>query len=34
MAVEIVEGSLFVLHAMPLRNKYRAECEEAKRWRV
>lgn len=34
MAVEL-EGSdsLLVIHAMPLRDRYRAQYEEAKRWR-
>jgi hypothetical protein len=34
MAVELRDGALFVIHAMPLRKKYEAEYEEAKRWRV
>ena len=34
MAVELEDGALFVIHAMPLRKKYRAEYEEAKIWRV
>jgi hypothetical protein len=33
MAVELEDGDLFVIHAMPLREKYRIEYEEAKRWR-
>jgi hypothetical protein len=34
MAVELQDGALSVIHAMPLRKKYEAEYEEAKRWRV
>ena len=34
MAVELDDGDLYVIHAMPLRDRYRAEYEEAKRWRV
>lgn len=34
MAVESAGGDLFVIHAMPLRDKYRREYEEAMRWRV
>ncbi len=34
MAVELEGGDLYVIHAMPLRDRYRAEYEEAKRWRV
>lgn len=34
MAVESAGGDLFVIHAMPLRDKYRREYEEAIRWRV
>jgi hypothetical protein len=33
MAVELEGGDLYVIHAMPLRDRYRAEYEEAKRWR-
>ena len=32
MAVELESGDLFVIHAMPLRRKYRSQCEEARRW--
>lgn len=34
IAVELDNGALYVIHAMPLREKYRREYEEAKRWRV
>jgi hypothetical protein len=34
MAVRLEEGGILVIHAMALRQKYRAEYEEAKRWRV
>lgn len=37
MAVEVragpAEDALMVIHAMPMREKYRMEYEEAKRWR-
>ncbi len=33
MAVELEEDALFVIHAMPLRDRYRKQYEEAKRWR-
>ncbi len=32
MAVELEEGSLLVIHAMPLRDRYREQYEEAKKW--
>jgi hypothetical protein len=32
MAVELDSGDLFVIHAMPLRHKYRSQYEEARRW--
>ncbi|HEX6844310.1 MAG TPA: hypothetical protein VF235_04260 [Actinomycetota bacterium] len=32
MAVELDKGDLFVIHAMPVRRKYRARYEEARRW--
>jgi hypothetical protein len=32
MAVELESGDLFVIHAMPLRRKYRPQYEEARRW--
>jgi len=34
MAIELAEDDLFVIHAMPLREKYRADYEEAKKWRI
>lgn len=34
MAVELANGSLLVIHAMPLRDRYRKQYEEAKRWRT
>ena len=34
MAVEVEGGNLYVIHAMPLRDRYLAEYEEAKRWRA
>jgi hypothetical protein len=33
MAVELEDGDLLVIHAMALRNRYRAQYEEAKQWR-
>ncbi len=33
MAVELEDGSLLVIHAMALRDRYREQYEEAKRWR-
>ena len=33
MAIELEDGSLLVIHAMPLRDRYREQYEEAKRWR-
>lgn len=32
MAVELEDGSLYVIHAMKLRKKYQAQYEEAKKW--
>ncbi len=32
--MELEDGALYVIHAMPLRKKYQAEYEEARRWRV
>lgn len=32
MAVELANGDLLVIHAMPLRPKYRAQYQEALRW--
>jgi hypothetical protein len=34
MAVEGPKGELVVIHAMELREKYRAQYKEAKRWRL
>jgi hypothetical protein len=33
MAVELDDDSLLVIHAMPLRDRYRKQYEEAKKWR-
>ena len=33
MAVELEDDSLLVIHAMPLRDRYRPQYEETKRWR-
>jgi len=33
MAVELEDDSLLVIHAMPLRDRYRKQYEEAKKWR-
>lgn len=33
MAVELEDDALFVIHAMPLRDRYRKQYEEAKKWR-
>jgi hypothetical protein len=33
MAVELSGGDVLVIHAMPLREKYRAQYEEAQKWR-
>ena len=33
MAVELDDDSLFVIHAMPLRDRYLKQYEEAKKWR-
>lgn len=33
MAVELEDGSLLVIHAMALRDRYREQHEEAKKWR-
>lgn len=33
MAIELEDGSLYVIHTMKLRKKYRARYEEAKKWR-
>jgi hypothetical protein len=34
MAVELSGGALYVIHAMPLRERYRPQYEEAKKWRL
>jgi hypothetical protein len=34
IAVEVSEGDLLVIHAMALRDKYKVQYEEAKRWRL
>jgi len=34
MAIELDSGDIYVIHAMPLRKKYRPRYEEAKRWRI
>jgi hypothetical protein len=34
MAVELSGDDLYVIHAMPLRAKYRPQYEEAKKWEV
>lgn len=33
MAVELDDGGLLVIHAMPLRDRYRKQYEEARKWR-
>jgi hypothetical protein len=32
MAIELEDGSLLFIHAMPLRDRYREQYEEAKKW--
>jgi hypothetical protein len=32
MAIELEDDSLLVIHAMPLRDRYRKQYEEAKKW--
>lgn len=32
MAVELESGDLLVIHAMPLRDRYLEQYEEAKKW--
>ncbi len=32
MAVELEDDALLVIHAMPLRDRYRKQYEEAKKW--
>lgn len=34
MAVELEADELYVIHAMPMRKRYEAQYEEAKKWRV
>lgn len=34
MAVELASDDLLAIHAMPLRDKYRAQYEEAQPWRT
>jgi len=33
MAIELTDGSLLVIHAMPLRDRYQEQYQEAKGWR-
>lgn len=33
MAIELEDESLLVIHAMPLRDRYQKQYEEAKKWR-
>jgi hypothetical protein len=33
MAVELEDSALLVIHAMPLRDRYQEQYEEAKKWR-
>jgi hypothetical protein len=33
MAVRLANQDLFVIHAVPLRAKYKPQYQEAKRWR-
>jgi hypothetical protein len=33
MAIELEGGSLLIIPAMPLRDRYREQYEEAKQWR-
>ena len=33
MAIQLADEDLLVIHAMPLRDKYRPQYKEAKRWR-
>jgi hypothetical protein len=33
MAIELEDGSLLIIHAMPLRERYRSQYEEAQKWR-
>ncbi len=34
MAIELEGGGLYVIHAMNLRERYRPQYEEAKRWQT
>ena len=34
MVVELSSDAMYVIHAMPLRAKYRPQYEEAKKWRL
>jgi hypothetical protein len=34
MAIELDDGSLFVIHAMALRDSYEERYEEARKWRM
>lgn len=34
MAVELDSGELYVIHAMEMRERYRARYEEANKWRA
>jgi hypothetical protein len=33
MAVELEDDAMLVIHAMPLRDRYRKQYEEARKWR-
>lgn len=33
MAIELEDGSLLVIHAMPLGDRYREQYDEARKWR-
>lgn len=34
MAVELDDGGLLVIHAMPMRERYRPDHEEVLKWRI
>jgi len=34
MAVELKDGDLYAIHSMDLRERYRSQYEEARRWRI
>lgn len=34
MAVELSGGDLYVIHAMPIRAKYRPQYEEVRKWQI